>query len=75
MTDPIPTPPKKPLLERILTKLNESRKAGAALAIGALGWGQDVVRSESIPVTGQEWINLGFAILAALGVYAVANKK
>ena len=61
-------------MSKFLIWANNSRKAVAALAIGVLGWGQDVVRSETIPITGQEWINLGFAVAVALGVYSVANE-
>jgi hypothetical protein len=60
---------------KIARAVNGSRKAIAALAIGVLGWGQQVVRSEPLPITGDEWIALGFATLAAFGVYGITNKN
>lgn len=57
-----------------LSWLAPYRKTGAALVVGALGWGSSVVASAPGPVTAGEWIQLGTVAATALGVFAIENK-
>jgi hypothetical protein len=57
-----------------MDKFNEAKKTVAAVVTGLIGWGTVVVASDSVPVTGSEWLMLGTAVATALGVYVVPNK-
>lgn len=60
-------------IARFLSWLAPYRKTGAAVVVGLLGWGGQVVASESVPVTAGEWIALGTVTATAIGVYAITN--
>lgn len=53
--------------------LDPYRKTITALVTGAIGWATLVVVSDSVPITGPEWIAGATAAAIALGVYAVPN--
>lgn len=53
--------------------LGKYAKTVSAVVIGLLGWGAQVVNSESTSITANEWIALGTAVATAVGVFAVKN--
>ena len=58
----------------MIAKLAPYRKTIAAITVGLIGWGTQVVTSAQGPVTAQEWVALATVLAVTGGVYSVANK-
>ncbi len=54
--------------------INQSRKAIAALLVGALGWATQVVSSERASISAEEWIALATVVVTVITVYFLANE-
>lgn len=75
MTDPAPNPPPADDADLVdAFHLARYRKMIAALAIGLIGWGAQVVTSDPTAVTAGEWVGLATVAAVTVGVGAVLNK-